>query len=130
MVVPASSAVQSVPLPYSKAENVDPEEAFVAAISACHMLTFLYRAATAGFIVDSYEDSAVGTMSRDAGGRLGVSAVVLAPRVDFSGSQAPNDEIVARLHAEAHAECYIANSVRTDIRIEGAWTYRAASRKE
>jgi organic hydroperoxide reductase OsmC/OhrA len=69
VTVPASNAVASVPLPYSKAENVDPEEAFVAAISSCHMLTFLYLAAKSGFVVDSYDDLAVGTMGADSRGR-------------------------------------------------------------
>src|SRR5580693_791337 len=72
LTVPASSAVSSVPLPYSKAENVDPEEALVAAISSCHMLTFLYRAAKSGFVVDSYDDLAVGTMKADSRGRQSI----------------------------------------------------------
>jgi organic hydroperoxide reductase OsmC/OhrA len=125
VVVPASSAVHSVPLPYSKPENVDPEEAFVAAISSCHMLTFLHLAAKSRFVVDSYEDHAVGTMTADSRGRQSITAVVLAPQVRFSGTHEPNGEIVGRLHHEAHEECYIANSVRAEISVAGDWRYAA-----
>lgn len=123
VVVPASSAVSSVPLPYSKAENVDPEEALVAAISSCHMLTFLYRAAKAGFVVDTYNDSAVGTMATDSRGRQSITTVTLAPAILFSGVKEPSDEVVGRLHHEAHEECYIANSVRSEITVAGSWQY-------
>jgi organic hydroperoxide reductase OsmC/OhrA len=125
--IPASSAVSSVPLPYSKPENVDPEEALVAAISSCHMLTFLYRAAKSGFVVDSYEDSAVGVMETDSRGRKSVTSVKLAPSITFSGPNRPSDPIVERLHHEAHDECYIANSVRSDITVEGTWQYQPNS---
>jgi organic hydroperoxide reductase OsmC/OhrA len=121
--VPASSAVSSVPLPYSKAENVDPEEALVAAISSCHMLTFLYLAAKSRLVVDSYEDHAVGSLTKDARGRQSASRVVLKPKIRFSGSVAPNDAMVAELHHHAHEECYIANSVRSEIEVAGAWSY-------
>ena len=124
-IVPASSAVSSVPLPYSKAENVDPEEALVAAISSCHMLTFLYRAAKSGFVVDSYDDLAVGTMQADSRGRQSITAVTLAPTILFSGGNQPSDEVVERLHHEAHDECYIANSVRSEITVAGSWHYKA-----
>jgi organic hydroperoxide reductase OsmC/OhrA len=122
--VPASSAVSSVPLPYSKPENVDPEEAFVAAISSCHMLTFLYLAAKSGLVVDSYEDLAVGVTESDSRGRKSVTTVKLAPKVSFSGSVQPSDSLVERLHHEAHDECYIANSVRSEITVAGAWKYQ------
>jgi organic hydroperoxide reductase OsmC/OhrA len=125
VTVPASSAVASVPLPYSKPENVDPEEALVAAISSCHMLTFLHRAAKAGFVVDSYEDVAVGIMEADSRGRKSVTKVTLAPDISFSGIRPPSDEALAHLHHEAHEECYIANSVRTVITVVGAWKYEA-----
>src|SRR5277367_5676097 len=85
VIVPASSAVSSVPLPHSKPENVDPEEAFVAAVSSCHMLTFLYRAAKSGFIVDSYYDCAIGTMTADSRGRKSITAIKLSPNIYFSG---------------------------------------------
>jgi organic hydroperoxide reductase OsmC/OhrA len=125
VVVPASSAVHSVPLPYSKAENVDPEEAFVAAISSCHMLTFLYLAAKSRFVVDSYEDHALGTMAADSRGKQSITKVVLAPKILFSGAREPNEAIVERLHHDAHEECYIANSVRSQISIAGEWRYAA-----
>ena len=126
VIVPASSALSSVPLPYSKAENVDPEEALVAAISSCHMLTFLYRAAKSGFVVDSYDDLAVGTMGADSRGRLSITTVTLAPTILFSGVNQPTNEVVERLHHEAHDECYIANSVRSEITVAGSWQYKAA----
>jgi organic hydroperoxide reductase OsmC/OhrA len=119
--IPASSAASSVPLPYSKPENVDPEEALVAAISSCHMLTFLYPAAKSRFVVDSYEDQAVGVMEADSRGRKSVTSVKLTPTIAFSGPVLPSDPIVDRLHHEAHEECYIANSVRSDITVEGTW---------
>ncbi len=123
VVVPASSAVSSVPLPYSKAENVDPEEAFVAAISSCHMLTFLYLAAKEKFVVDSYDDLAMGTMTRNEKGRLAITSVRLAPKMAFSGPAAPSEADVRRLHEAAHEECYVANSVLTAISVECVWTY-------
>jgi len=121
--VPASSAVSSVPLPYSKPENVDPEEALVAAISSCHMLSFLYVVAKEGFVVDAYDDLAIGTMARNDQGRLAVTTVRLAPRIEFSGTRAPTQADVDRLHHRAHEECFIANSVRTEISVECDWTY-------
>jgi organic hydroperoxide reductase OsmC/OhrA len=124
-IVPASSAISSVPLPYSKAENVDPEEALIAAISSCHMLTFLYRAAKSGFVVDSYNDPAVGTLETDSRGRQSITTVTLAPVISFSGVNQPSNEIVQRLHHEAHVECYIANSVRSEITVAGSWHYKA-----
>lgn len=127
VTVPASSAVSSVPLPYSKAENVDPEEALVAAISSCHMLSFLYLVAKEGFVVDSYEDLAIGTLARNEEGRPAVTAVRLAPRVDFSGARSPTQADVDRLHHAAHEECYVANSVRTAISIECQWKWTRAT---
>jgi organic hydroperoxide reductase OsmC/OhrA len=121
--VPASSAVSSVPLPYSKAENVDPEEALVAAISSCHMLTFLYLAAKAGLRVDSYDDRAVGTMSRNDRGRMAIATVRLSPKISFSGNKPPTHAEVDQLHHAAHEECFIANSVLTSITVDCAWLY-------
>ena len=123
VVVPASSAVSSVPLPYSKPDNVDPEEAFVAAISSCHMLTFLYLAAKKHFLIDSYDDLAIGTMTQNSKGRLAMTSVRLAPQIMFSGSRAPTDSDVNKLHHEAHEECYIANSVLTEITVAGSWRH-------
>jgi organic hydroperoxide reductase OsmC/OhrA len=125
VVVPASSAVASVPLPYSKSENVDPEEALVAAAASCHMLSFLYVAARSRFVVDAYEDHALGTMSADEHGRKSITRIVLHPKVRFSGSRAPDAADVERMHHEAHEQCYIANSLRSEITVAGEWSYAA-----
>lgn len=126
VVVPASSAVTSVPLPYSKPENVDPEEALVAAAASCHMLVFLYLAAKSRLTVDTYQDHPVGTMSTDERGRQCITRIVLRPKIRFSGPRAPDAVGVARLHHEAHEECYIANSLRSEIRVCGDWDYSPA----
>jgi len=115
--VPASSAPSSVRLPYSVAEAVDPEEAFVAALSSCHMLTFLFLAAKAGFTVERYEDAATGIMTKNAQGRLFVSHVDLNPAVTFSGDKRPSEADLADLHHHAHEQCYIANSVKTEVTV-------------
>jgi organic hydroperoxide reductase OsmC/OhrA len=125
VVVPASSSVSVVPLPYSKAENVDPEEAYVAALSSCHMLTFLFLAAKARFVVDAYDDRATGVMEKNAEGRLAMTRVRLEPRITFSGALAPTAADLARLHHDAHEECYLANSVRTTIDVAGTWEHFA-----
>jgi len=118
VVVPASSSPLVVPLPLSDAGAVDPEEAFVAALSSCHMLWFLDIASRAGFAVASYEDAAEGRMGRDAAGKLVVDLVTLRPRVRMTGARAPDAAALAALHHEAHAECFLANSVRCEIRCE------------
>ena len=116
--VPASSSPHSVPLPYSLAAAVDPEEAFVASISSCHMLWFLHLAAQAGWVVDDYRDEAFGVMARNAAGRLAMTEVTLRPAVAFAGERRPDAAEVERLHHAAHDECYIANSVTTDVRCQ------------
>jgi organic hydroperoxide reductase OsmC/OhrA len=126
VVVPASSAVASVPLPYSKSENVDPEEALVAAASSCHMLSFLYVAARSRFIVDAYEDHALGTMTADERGRKSITRIVLNPKVLFSGPRSPDTAAVERLHHHAHEQCYIANSLRSEIVVLGGWGHTPA----
>ncbi|WOX51977.1 OsmC family protein [Aeromonas sp. CD] len=113
--VPASSSPHVVPLPWSVAENVDPEEAFVAAISSCHMLTFLWLAARAGYLVESYRDEAVGIMEANARGRQAITRVTLQPLVQFGGERQPDLAVLEQLHHQAHEECFIANSVTTDI---------------
>ena len=118
VTVPASSSPLSVRLPYSRADAVDPEEALVAAISSCHMLTFQFLAAKQGFIIDSYEDEAVGVMTKNERGKLFVSKATLRPRIAFSGPKQPSGAELAELHHHAHEECYIANSVLTEITIE------------
>jgi organic hydroperoxide reductase OsmC/OhrA len=115
-VVQASPSPSVVPVPYSNPAHVDPEEAFVAAIASCHMLTFLDLARRRGFEVQSYEDDAVGTMTKNERGARWVSTVVLTPRIAYAGI-APTPAELDQLHAQAHAMCFIANSVKTEIRV-------------
>jgi organic hydroperoxide reductase OsmC/OhrA len=117
VTVPASPAPSSVPAPWSNAAHVDPEEAFVASIASCHMLTFLWLASRAGFALASYADEAVGLMTKNERGALWVSEVTLNPRIEWSGDRVPTAEEIAALHHRAHEECYIANSVKTDVRV-------------
>lgn len=112
-----SSSPQVVPLPYSDAAGVDPEELFVASLSSCHMLWFLDITCRAGWCVDRYEDDAVGVMARDAQGRLAMTEVTLRPAVVFGGEHRPGAEVVAQLHHQAHEACFIANSVRTAVNV-------------
>ena len=112
--VPASASPDIVPLPYSVAENVDPEEAFVASISSCHMLFYLHKSRDAGFVVNSYEDEAVGVLEKNAAGRLAITRVTLNPVVSYEGP-APSAEQVDALHHQAHELCFIANSILTEI---------------
>jgi organic hydroperoxide reductase OsmC/OhrA len=116
VVIPASPAPTSVPAPYSNAAHVDPEEAYVASISSCHMLVFLYLASKRGFEVASYTDEAVGVMTKNERGALWISAVVLKPRIIYRGG-APSPDQESQLHHAAHQECYIANSVKTTITV-------------
>jgi organic hydroperoxide reductase OsmC/OhrA len=113
--VRASSSPQVVPVPFSDPAGVDPEEAFVASLSSCHMLWFLSLAAKKGFVVDSYLDEAVGVMAADAEGNLSIARVTLRPAVSFAGPRGPTPEELAELHHEAHQECFIARSVRTTV---------------
>jgi organic hydroperoxide reductase OsmC/OhrA len=117
-VVKASASPAVVRAPWSDPAGVDPEEAFIAAISSCHMLWFLSLAAGAGFVVDRYEDEAVGHMGRFANGREGITEVALRPRSDFAGERRPTREELEALHEAAHARCFIASSVASAIRIE------------
>jgi len=116
--VPMSSSPAVVPEPMSDASAVDPEEAFVAALASCHMLWFLSLAARKGWRVDRYRDGAVGTMGRDEHNRVVMREVLLRPRVEFSGEVLPGREQVVQLHHDAHAECFLAHSVRCEIRCE------------
>lgn len=115
--LPGSSSPHVVPLPWSDAAAVDPEEAFVAALSSCHMLWFLSIAARQGWCVDRYRDAAEGVMARDAQGRMAMALVTLRPEVRFGGAQ-PTPEQLHAMHHEAHAECFIANSVKSEVRCE------------
>ena len=112
--VPASSSPLPVPLPMSDAAAVDPEEALVAAASSCHMLFFLSLAAGRGFTVDSYVDEALGLLDQDAEDRMAMTRIELRPVIVFAGAQ-PSQEALDALHHEAHARCYIANSLKTEV---------------
>lgn len=114
----ASSSPHVVPVPYSVEEYVDPEEAFVASLSSCHMLWFLALAAKNKFIVTSYRDKAIGVMAKNPGGKLAMTEVALRPVVKFDSEAEPTQEQLADLHHEAHERCFIANSVKSDVRVE------------
>jgi organic hydroperoxide reductase OsmC/OhrA len=120
VTVPASSSPSVVPLPYSNPANVDPEEAFIASISSCHLLTFLFLASRAGFRVDSYVDEAVGFMTKNEQGVPWVSAVTLKPKIVYGGDKLPQPADIERLHHLAHEQCFIANSVKTAITVSPA----------
>ena len=116
--VPASSSPSVVPLPLSVAEAVDPEEAFVASLSSCHMLVFLSIAAKQGFVVDSYRDEAIGLLAKDSSGKLAMTRVTLHPDVRFTGDKRPTADELTEMHHESHEQCFIASSVKTDVRCE------------
>lgn len=118
LTIPASPSPSNVPLPYSNPAHVDPEEAYVASISSCHMLTFLFIASRQGFQVDSYEDEAIGTMSKNEKGVPWVSTVTLNPKIVYSGEKLPTPSDEERLHHLAHEQCFIANSVKTEISVK------------
>ncbi|HSV71249.1 MAG TPA: OsmC family protein [Methylibium sp.] len=115
--VPASSSPRVVPLPWSDPAGVDPEEAFVASLASCHMLWFLSLAAERGWVVDRYTDEASGVMAKNAEGRLAMTVVTLRPAVAFAGAPPALPDFEA-LHHAAHEQCFIANSVRTEVRCE------------
>jgi len=117
VIVPASPSPAVVPKPYSNDAYVDPEEAYVAAIASCHMLTFLHVARLQGVEVISYEDDAVGAMTKNEQGAPWMSSVVLSPRIAYVPGTAPSPDIEERLHHAAHEGCYIANSVKTHISV-------------
>lgn len=113
--VPASSSPSVIPLPMSRADAVDPEEAFVASLSSCHMLWFLSIAAKKKYIVDSYEDQAEGVMEKNAQGKTAMTKVTLRPLVVFSGANVPDKAQLDALHHAAHEQCFIANSVLSEV---------------
>ncbi|HXI72198.1 MAG TPA: OsmC family protein [Verrucomicrobiae bacterium] len=117
VTVPASSSPSVVPVPFSNPANVDPEEAFVAAISSCHMLTFVYLAAKQGFQMDSYEDEAVGVLTKNEKGVPWISRVTLHPKIIYSGAKQPSPADEKQLHHLAHEQCYIANSIKTEVAV-------------
>ena len=116
-VVRASSSPHTVRAPLSDPVGVDPEEAFVASLSSCHMLWFLNIAAKRGWVVESYEDQAVGTLAKKEQGKMAMTQVTLRPLAVFVGKQ-PTDEELNDLHHAAHEECFIATSVRSEVRCE------------
>ena len=113
--VPASASPHVVPLPYSVEANVDPEEAFVASLSSCHMLFFLSIAARNKFVIDEYLDQAIGFMEKDADDKMSMTRVSLRPRIKFSGDRQPDRAKLEEMHHQSHEECFIANSVKTDV---------------
>jgi len=118
LVLQASPSPSVVPAPYSNAAYVDPEEAFVASLSSCHMLTFLYLAGRNGFQVDSYDDEAVGVVTKNERKLPWVSTVTLNPRIVFSGTKLPTRAEEEHLHHESHEQCFIANSVKTEVLVK------------
>ena len=116
--VPASSSPQVVPVPMSAPDAVDPEEAFVAALSSCHMLWFLSLAAKRRFVVEAYTDQPEGVMETNADGKVAMTRITLRPRVRFASSGEPDDATHIALHHEAHEACFLASSVRTEITCE------------
>ena len=116
--VRASASPHNVRVPFSDPAAVDPEEAFVASLSSCHMLWFLSLAAQRGFVVDRYLDEAFGVLDRNSEGRLAMTRVTLRPAVTFSGARTPNASEVRELHERAHHECFIATSVKTEVLCE------------
>jgi organic hydroperoxide reductase OsmC/OhrA len=119
IAVAASASPQVVPKPWAPEDAVDPEEAFVASLSSCHMLTFLDFARRAGFVVDRYRDEAEGVMEKTPEGRWWVSKVTLRPAIAYAGDP-PDAATLDRLHHDAHDHCFIANSVKTEVVVEGA----------
>lgn len=117
-VVPASSSPHAVRVPFSVEEAVDPEEALVATASSCHMLTFLWIAAQRGFVIDSYEDNAVGEMTKGDDGKQWISKITLDPQIGWSGEKTPTAEELAEMHHAAHEGCYIANSIKSEVVIK------------
>lgn len=116
LTIPASPSPSVVKPPFSNPASVDPEEAFVASISSCHMLTFLYLASRAGFVVQSYEDDAIGRMTKNERGAPWVSRVELNPIVVYAG-EPPSPEKERELHHEAHLQCFISNSIKTTVSV-------------
>ena len=115
--VPASASPHIVPAPWSDEAGVDPEEAFVASLSSCHMLFFLDFARRAGFVIDGYVDEAEGVLGKPDDRRMAMTRVTLRPRVEWAG-EPPDADALANLHHKAHDACFIANSVTTEVQVE------------
>lgn len=119
LTIAGSSSPHVVKTPYSRADAVDPEEMLVASLSSCHMLSFLYEAQRAGFAVDSYEDRAEGVMTKNDAGELWVSKTTLRPQIEWIGDNRPTPQEIHDLHHKAHKACFIANSYRGEVAIDG-----------
>jgi organic hydroperoxide reductase OsmC/OhrA len=113
--VPASSSPHAVRIPFSLENAVDPEEALVASASSCHMLTFLWIASKKGFVIESYEDNAVGEMTKNENGVEWISKITLNPQMAWSGDKIPTAEELAEMHHASHEQCYIANSIKSEV---------------
>ena len=118
-IVPASPSPHIVPAPWNDPAGVDPEEAFIASISSCHMLFFLDYARRDGWTIDAYVDEATGIMEADSRGKMAVSKVRLRPKIAWNGDR-PSEEQIAHLHHRSHDDCFIANSVKTEVVVEAA----------
>jgi organic hydroperoxide reductase OsmC/OhrA len=116
-IVPASASPTIVPMPWADAAAVDPEEAFVASLSSCHMLFFLDFARRSGAVVTSYEDEAEGEMAKGSDGKVRITKVTLRPQIVFGGD-APDQAALGALHHKAHEACFIANSVTSEVVVE------------
>ena len=116
VTVPASASPHIVPAPWSDAGGIDPEEAFIASLSSCHMLFFVDFARRDGWIVDGYVDEAEGVLEKRSDGKMWMSRVTLHPRVTWGGEE-PDESVIADLHHRAHDACFIANSVTTEVTI-------------
>ncbi|HEV2211052.1 MAG TPA: OsmC family protein [Verrucomicrobiae bacterium] len=120
LTLPASPSPSVVPVPYSNPAHIDPEEAFVASVSSCHMLTFLYLASRQGFQVDSYKDEAVGLMAKNERGVPWVGSVTLNPQIAYGGDKLPTPAEEERLHHQSHEQCFIANSIKTEVTVKSS----------
>lgn len=123
--IAVSSSAQHVPIPFAEPESVEPEKAFVAALSSSHMLWFLGMAARQGYRVDHYSDKAECLMEHGAAGKEWITALRLSPHVVFSGPKLPNDPMLQHIHRTANAECHLANSVLGEVQVNGTWAYEA-----
>lgn len=119
VTVPASSSPHAVRVPFSVEAAVDPEEALVASVSSCHMLSFLWVVSKNGFVCDSYDDNAVGEMTTSDEGKQWISKITLDPQITWSGEKVPTAKELAHMHHEAHEVCYIANSIKSEIVVKG-----------
>lgn len=117
-VIEATAAPDIVPQPWSNPANVDPEAAFVASLSSCHMLFFLHLASRQGLVIASYQDQAEGYLEKNDEGKMAMTRVILRPSVVYGGDRIPDRDTVDKLHHAAHEHCFIANSVTTQISIE------------